>query len=139
MVVKDHGNETEKVECECCGMSEECTPTYINGVKEFFFGRWVCGICSEAVKEDVKQRPAVPMEEALQTHMALCKSFKSNRVNPQLSLASAMRDIARKSLEHRRTSDDDFFAASNMVSRTASCGSRRVAPAGVKIRRSSFQ
>uniref|UniRef100_J3LB36 Uncharacterized protein n=1 Tax=Oryza brachyantha TaxID=4533 RepID=J3LB36_ORYBR len=29
----------EEAECECCGMSEECTPEYIRGVRARFSGR----------------------------------------------------------------------------------------------------
>ncbi|KAG1367816.1 hypothetical protein COCNU_14G002840 [Cocos nucifera] len=125
-------NEVEMVECEFCGMSEECTPTYISGIKEFFCGKWVCGLCSEAVKELVKRTPALTMEEAMESHMALCRKFNSTtRLNPKLSLASTMKDIARKSSE-RRTSKDSH---GSQISRTVSCG----AVSDVKFKRSPIQ
>ncbi|CAL9095725.1 uncharacterized protein LOC103988764 [Musa acuminata AAA Group] len=125
MDAETRSNEVESVKCECCGMSQDCTRIYIERIKAFFCGHWVCGLCSEAVKEEMRLRPAVAMEEAMRAHMALCKGFNRSRLNPQLSLASAMRDIARKSLQHRTS--DEFFASE--ARRTTSC----------KFRRASFQ
>ncbi|PKA46834.1 hypothetical protein AXF42_Ash015728 [Apostasia shenzhenica] len=90
-------------------MQEECTPEYIAGVRELFCGRWVCGLCSEAVKEIMRKRrnivilaPAAVLEEALASHTAFCEQFnRTTRLNPKLSLARSMRDIARKSSQHR--------------------------------------
>ncbi|XP_072966050.1 uncharacterized protein [Typha angustifolia] len=114
-------------------MSEECTRSYIDMITTFFCGKWVCGLCSEAVKEHTRHDTAITMEGALESHTALCKNFnKTTRVNPTLSLAGAMRDIARKSSQ-RRSSDD--FRDRSKVERTMSCGPRSDA----NIRRSSFQ
>ncbi|XP_026657536.2 uncharacterized protein LOC113461609 [Phoenix dactylifera] len=125
-------NEVAKVECECCGMSEDCTPTYIIRIKEFFCGKWVCGFCSEAVKEQVKRTPALTMEEAMESHMALCKKFnRTTRLNPKLSLAGAMRDIARK-ISQRRIS---MGSCVPKISRTSSCGE----VFDLKIKRSPIQ
>ncbi|RZR92114.1 hypothetical protein BHM03_00020366 [Ensete ventricosum] len=85
--VEKRSNEVESVKCECCGMAQDCTRIYIERIKEFFCGHWVCGLCSEAVKEEKRLRPAVAMEDALRAHMTLCKRFNSSRLNPQLSLA----------------------------------------------------
>ncbi|CAA6666039.1 unnamed protein product [Spirodela intermedia] len=113
--------EEEMIECECCGMSEECTPKYISRVKAFFCGKWVCGLCSEAVKEQVRKNPAASLQEALESHMALCMKFhRTIRANPKLSFASSMRDIAKRSSQ-RRTSNS-FFGVK--MGRIASCGAR---------------
>lgn len=112
-------SEAESVQCECCGMSEDCTPTYIGRIKEFFCGKWICGLCSEAVKEKLKRAPALTVEEALESHMALCMQFnRTTRLNPKLSLAGAMRDIARKSSQHRSSKD----LCPPKIARTKSCG-----------------
>lgn len=96
--------EARSVQCECCGMAEECTPTYIGRVREHFHGKWVCGLCSEAVKERQKREPALTVGGAVEAHAALCERFNSTvRLNPKLSLASSMRDIARKSCHRRAT------------------------------------
>nr|CAD1829842.1 unnamed protein product [Ananas comosus var. bracteatus] len=52
----DTNNTNEAiVECECCGMSEDCTPKYISRIREAFCGKWVCGLCAEAVREQQKK------------------------------------------------------------------------------------
>uniref|UniRef100_J3LK81 Uncharacterized protein n=1 Tax=Oryza brachyantha TaxID=4533 RepID=J3LK81_ORYBR len=43
--------EVESAKCECCELREDCTRGYILGVKADFGGRWLCGLCSEAVVE----------------------------------------------------------------------------------------
>ncbi|WVZ99279.1 hypothetical protein U9M48_044607 [Paspalum notatum var. saurae] len=125
----DGGAEARSVRCECCGMAEECTPTYIGRVRERFEGKWVCGLCAEAVKERQAREPALSVAGAVEAHAAMCQRFNSTvRLNPKLSLASSMRDIARKSCMHRRSSLDGAATAAppsacggHKLSRTASC------------------
>ncbi|CAN6177858.1 unnamed protein product [Urochloa humidicola] len=89
-------SEVEEAKCECCGMSEECTPEYIRGVRGRFAGRWVCGLCAEAVTEEAEKSGA-GVEEALKTHMGVCKRFNGfGRTYPVLHQAEAMRDILRR-------------------------------------------
>lgn len=119
------GNEVESIGCECCGMSEECTPTYIERVKELFGGKWICGLCSEAVKEQMRRSNSDTMtkEEAMRSHMSLCSKFnRTIRLNPKLSLAVSMRDIARKSSEQRRSIK--ATPPGSMIVRAISCGPR---------------
>jgi hypothetical protein len=88
--------EVEDAKCECCGMSEECTPEYIRDVRGRFSGRWVCGLCAEAVTEEAEKSGA-SREEALRTHMGVCKRFNGfGRTHPVLFQAEAMREILRK-------------------------------------------
>ncbi|KAM0853209.1 hypothetical protein ACQ4PT_051236 [Festuca glaucescens] len=88
--------EVEDAKCECCGMSEECTPEYIHGVRGRFSGRWVCGLCAEAVTEEA-EKSGTSREEALRTHMGVCKRFNGfGRTHPVLFQAEAMREILRK-------------------------------------------
>ncbi|KAL5212100.1 hypothetical protein ABZP36_022947 [Zizania latifolia] len=85
-----------EAECECCGMSEECTPAYISSVRRRFSGRWVCGLCAEAVDEEAGKNGG-ELEAALAAHMAVCKRFNGfGRTHPALFHADAMRDILRK-------------------------------------------
>lgn len=115
-------SEVEIVECECCGMSEDCTPTYIGKIKEFFCGKWVCGICSEAVKERMRREPSIDITEALDSHMALCKNFnRTVRINPNLSLATTMRAVAKRILQERSSKD---LSANPKIARTVSCSPR---------------
>ncbi|XP_062229002.1 uncharacterized protein LOC133926876 [Phragmites australis] len=88
--------EVEDAKCECCGMSEECTPEYIRGVRGRFSGRWVCGLCAEAVTEEAEKNGG-RREEALRVHMGVCKRFNGfGRTHPVLFQAEAMREILRR-------------------------------------------
>ncbi|XWS16304.1 hypothetical protein CRYUN_Cryun34aG0073500 [Craigia yunnanensis] len=90
-------SEVEDAKCECCGLSEECTPEYIERVRNKFLGKWICGLCSEAVKEEMEKNGA-KIEEALSAHMNTCARFnKFGRAYPALLTAEAMREILRKS------------------------------------------
>ncbi|KAJ4950904.1 hypothetical protein NE237_027736 [Protea cynaroides] len=90
-------SEVEDAKCECCGMSEEYTLEYIQRVRDKFSGKWICGLCSEAVKEEVEKNGGTG-EEALNSHMNVCVRF--NRIGkkyPALFQADAMREILKKS------------------------------------------
>ncbi|CAD6206624.1 unnamed protein product [Miscanthus lutarioriparius] len=92
--------EVEAVSCECCGLEEECTGEYIGGVRGYFGGRWLCGLCSEAVKYEAgkcaRGAGAVPpdVEEAVRAHMAICRTLKS-RGGPAGRVAEGMRQMLR--------------------------------------------
>ncbi|MED6153913.1 hypothetical protein PIB30_106731 [Stylosanthes scabra] len=96
-------NEVEDAKCECCGMSEECTPEYIDRVRGKFSGKFVCGLCSEAVKEELEKNGG-KKEEALNSHMNACVRFnKYGRAFPVLFQAEAMKAILKKNkMEGRR-------------------------------------
>ncbi|CAL4888994.1 unnamed protein product [Urochloa decumbens] len=88
--------EVEDVRCECCGMSEECTPAYIGAVRRRFSGRWVCGLCAEAVAEEAGKRGG-DREAALAAHMAVCRRFNGfGRTHQALFQADAVIDIVRR-------------------------------------------
>ncbi|CAK9174560.1 unnamed protein product [Ilex paraguariensis] len=90
-------SEVEDAKCECCGMSEECTPEYIKRIREKFSGKWICGLCGEAVKEELEKNGG-KREEALSAHMSACVRFnKLGRAYPVLCQANAMREILKKS------------------------------------------
>lgn len=92
-------NEINEVECECCGLSEDCTVDYIRHTRARFYGKWVCGLCSEAVNEESSKMGGVRnivREDALHAHMKVCRAFNTTvRVNPAMSLAYAMTKILR--------------------------------------------
>ncbi|PUZ42739.1 hypothetical protein GQ55_9G606600 [Panicum hallii var. hallii] len=95
----------ECAKCECCGLVEDCTRDYILGVRAAFGGRWLCGLCSEAVRDEVargtttKQRgpaaaaAAARLEEALRDHMAFCGKC---RRSPAFRVADGMRQMLRR-------------------------------------------
>ncbi|RZC89997.1 hypothetical protein C5167_029062 [Papaver somniferum] len=102
----------ELVKCDCCGLTEECTLTYISKVKERYQGKWICGLCAEAVKDEISRSRTssseegdkkITIEEALNLHMNFCKKFRclssSPPPNPTKHLVSAMKHLLRRSLD----------------------------------------
>ncbi|KAJ4750359.1 DUF1677 family protein [Rhynchospora pubera] len=88
--------EIESAKCECCGLNEECTQDYIVEVKSNFGGKWLCGLCSEAVRDEMVRRNRngdCSLEEAVTDHMSFCRMFKSN---PAIQVAEGMRQMLRK-------------------------------------------
>nr|GMD32347.1 uncharacterized protein LOC109192547 [Ipomoea batatas] len=77
-------------------MSEDCTPEYIDRVRAKFAGRWICGLCSEAVKEE-EEKNGGKREEAVNSHINACSKFnKFARAYPVLYQAEAMREMLKK-------------------------------------------
>ncbi|XP_028756186.1 uncharacterized protein LOC114715478 [Neltuma alba] len=122
-------SEVEDAKCECCGMSEECTQEYIERVREKFLGKWVCGLCSEAIKEEIEKNGG-KKEEALNTHMNACVRFnKFGRAFPVLFQAEAMKEMLKKSkmegkVRAKSISPRDHKAGPNKVgaiARSSSC------------------
>jgi hypothetical protein len=101
------GMEIESAKCDCCGLREDCTGEYIAGVKAEFGGRWLCGLCSEAVRDEVAKvrrktkkkggAGSEGLEEAVRDHMSFCGKFGNN---PAFRVADGMRQMLR-----RRSSD----------------------------------
>lgn len=88
-------SEVEDAKCESCGMSEECTPQYVKKVREKNCGKMICGLCSEAVKEEMEKNGG-KREEALHAHVSACAKFnRLGRAYPVLCQAEAMREILR--------------------------------------------
>ncbi|XP_039125624.1 uncharacterized protein LOC120261708 [Dioscorea cayenensis subsp. rotundata] len=99
------GGEVEWAACECCGLREECTPAYIDGVRARHGGRWVCGLCSEAVKDEIcRAGRLISPEEALTRHAIFREAFRSAGPppDPAAHLIAAVRHIVRRGLESPR-------------------------------------
>lgn len=97
-------SEVEDAKCECCGMSEECTPEYVKRVRDQFSGKLICGLCSEAVNREMEKNGG-NREEALNEHMNVCVKFnRFCRTYPVLYQAEAMREILKKSSSIRAKS-----------------------------------
>ncbi|XP_062087833.1 uncharacterized protein LOC133794557 [Humulus lupulus] len=99
--------EIEFAKCDCCGLIEECTPAYIERIRERFHGHWICGLCSEAIKyEIVRSKRLLSTEEAMAKHMNFFKKFKASGStpppDPTVHLISAMRQLLRRSLDSPR-------------------------------------
>ncbi|RZC80803.1 hypothetical protein C5167_043383 [Papaver somniferum] len=100
--------DIEMIKCECCGLKEECTQDYIAEVKAKFDGKWLCGLCAEAVRDEVtrenKKKKKIPFEvdeEAMKAHMSFCRKFKSS---PAKRVADGMRQILRRGSGNNLTS-----------------------------------
>ena len=97
--------ELEFAKCDCCGLTEECTIEYIERVRERYKGRWICGLCSEAIKDEiVRSERLIGAEEALNRHMNFFKQFRSS--SPPLhteSLISAVKQMLLRTLDSPRS------------------------------------
>ncbi|KAK1270954.1 hypothetical protein QJS04_geneDACA013044 [Acorus gramineus] len=96
--------EIESAKCDCCGLKEDCTRDYIAQIKLNFEGKWLCGLCAEAVRDEIG-KASKGVGEALKAHMSFCRQFKSN---PAGGLADGMRQMLR-----RRSVDLAGYGGSN--------------------------
>ncbi|KAI6679750.1 hypothetical protein NL676_033631 [Syzygium grande] len=96
--------EVETAKCVSCGFTEECTPAYILRIREQYQGRWICGLCIQAVKDEVLRADRlISTEEALNRHISFCNKFKSS--NPMKETEHpifAMGKLIRRSLDSPR-------------------------------------
>ncbi|TYI59833.1 hypothetical protein E1A91_A09G217500v1 [Gossypium mustelinum] len=98
-------SDVQFAKCDCCGLTEECTPAYIETVRQRYQGKWICGLCAEAIKDEIiRTERLISTEEAMARHMNFCQKFVSSGPppDPTVHLISAMRSILRKSLESSR-------------------------------------
>lgn len=66
------------VKCECCKLTEECTIAYIARVRERYQGSWICGLCAEAVKDEIdKSGWRINKDEALEHQASFRVKFRS--------------------------------------------------------------
>lgn len=92
--------EVEVVKCECCKLTEECTIAYITRVRERHQGRWICGLCAEAVKDEIgRSGRRISKEEALNRHASFCEEFRTPPKKPTEELISAVKQLLLRSLE----------------------------------------
>ncbi|WOL08914.1 hypothetical protein Cni_G17667 [Canna indica] len=85
--------EVESVKCECCGLQEDCTDDYIGSVKAEFAGKWLCGLCAEAVRDELGRGKRKSHDEALKAHISFCRRCNSN---PAVQVADGMRQMLRR-------------------------------------------
>ncbi|CAA6659310.1 unnamed protein product [Spirodela intermedia] len=125
--------EVESANCDCCGLTEECTPAYIEHVRERYDGRWLCGLCAEAVKEEISRsgQRLIGAEEALKRHITFCRSFRSSpapmAADANDHLITAMRQLFRRGFDSPR------------AARSASNSPRRRIPGDEDSPRSPFR
>ncbi|KAL8458716.1 hypothetical protein ACS0TY_036285 [Phlomoides rotata] len=95
-------SELDLAKCECCGLMEECTISYIETIRERYGGKWICGLCAEAVKDEILRcQKLISPEEAMARHFSFCNKFRASGPpqDPTVHLIRAMRQVLRKSLE----------------------------------------
>lgn len=95
----------EPAVCDCCGLTEDCTPAYIAHVRARYGGRWVCGLCSEAVDEEIR-RGLMGADEAIRRHTAFRRSFRSSpppaATDSSEHLIAALLQLLRRGLDSPR-------------------------------------
>jgi hypothetical protein len=91
----------EEVACDCCGFTEECTAPYTAGVRARYGGRWICGLCGDAVGEELG-RASLPISpaEALDRHACVCRrgSAPPSPAGSADDLIEALRMLLRRRL-----------------------------------------
>ncbi|XP_021729219.1 uncharacterized protein LOC110696247 [Chenopodium quinoa] len=91
-------SEVELAKCECCGMSEECSGEYIEEMRKKYSGKLICGLCAEAVKEEMEKNGGKTREKALEVHMNACVRFnRLGRAYPALYQADDVKKLLKKS------------------------------------------
>ncbi|XP_022148132.1 uncharacterized protein LOC111016886 [Momordica charantia] len=94
--------EVELAKCECCGLTEECTAGYIERIRRRFAGKWICGLCSEAVQDEIlKSGQLITTAQAMANHMSFRSKFAAAGPPPDPTphLIAAMTQILRRSLD----------------------------------------
>ncbi|XP_066361445.1 uncharacterized protein [Miscanthus floridulus] len=74
---------------------EDCTQEYIDNVKGNFGGKWLCGLCSEAVRDELSKHRSSQdgIEEAIKAHMEFCRMPLSS---PAVRVADGMKEMLRR-------------------------------------------
>ncbi|CAN4100061.1 unnamed protein product [Withania somnifera] len=128
--------EVDFAKCDCCGLTEECTLSYIETIRQRYQGKWICGLCAEAIKDEIiRCETLISVEEALNRHLNFCKNFSSSKppLNPTVHLIEAMRQILRKSLESpkllRSMSSSPVESSGEMMKHTVIVRSESCIPA----------
>lgn len=96
---------TTSAKCECCGLTEECTFEYIYKIRERYNGKWICGLCSEAIKDEIARgEKLISTKEAMARLINFCKESKApnKMTEPTIHLIAAMRQIVLRSLDSPR-------------------------------------
>ncbi|KAH6790065.1 DUF1677 family protein [Perilla frutescens var. frutescens] len=94
--------EVDFAKCDCCGLTEECTLSYIETIRQRYGGKWICGLCAEAVKDEILRcQKLISPDEAMARHFSFCNKFRASGPppDPTVHLIRAVRQLLKKSLE----------------------------------------
>ncbi|KAG7600542.1 hypothetical protein ISN44_As06g046360 [Arabidopsis suecica] len=101
VITESKTSEIEFARCECCRMQEEYTAAYIESVRCLYAGKFICGLCSEAVKYEIfrwgKKKRGISVDEALAIHMKFCGEFIASP-SPTVDFISVVGEIFRRRL-----------------------------------------
>lgn len=107
-------SQVRSVKCACCGLTVECTHTYIAEIRDKYEGRWICGLCQQAVSDEIERSGrSISRVEALTRHMNFYKKFQSTPPTNSIDFITTIREVGLKSLgspratKGRRTVGDD--------------------------------
>ncbi|GFP87267.1 hypothetical protein PHJA_000870300, partial [Phtheirospermum japonicum] len=67
-----------------------------------YYGKWICGLCEEAVKDEIlRPQKLISPDEAMSRHFSFCSKFRASCQPQDLTahLIRAMRHVLRKGLE----------------------------------------
>lgn len=97
-------SELETATCHCCGLIEECTLAYIAAVSRRYNGRWICGLCSEAINDEIcRSKRLISTEEAVNRHVSFCRrSGDPPVIETAEDFIAAIRQILRRRLDSPR-------------------------------------
>ncbi|KAF8090961.1 hypothetical protein N665_0460s0004 [Sinapis alba] len=95
-IIPTKSSETEFAVCECCGMTEEYTAAYIESLRDLYAGKFICGLCSEAVSYEMFRRQ-IGVDEAIAIHVRVCGEFFSSP-SPAVDFISAIGEMFRRRL-----------------------------------------
>lgn len=114
--------------CSCCGLVEECTHAYIARVRERFGGRWICGLCAEAVKEERARSESdekmITIDEALMRHTKFRQQFRSSASDHNKDFIVAVKQILFRTLDSPRSKPSKEHSACRPLGRSHSCFSK---------------
>jgi len=100
-IAESKPSEVGFVRCECCSMKEEYTAGYIESVRCLYAGKFICGLCSEAVKYEIfrcgKKQRRIGVDDALAIHMKFCGEFVASP-SPTVDFIFAIGEIFRRRL-----------------------------------------
>ncbi|XP_035845868.1 uncharacterized protein LOC118492162 [Helianthus annuus] len=101
--------EVEFAECDCCGLMEECTPAYMERIRERYKGKWICGLCREAVKEEImRSGRLISTDEAMTRYMMFRRASRSSESIPEGKESDETIDRPQQALSSKKlfTSSD---------------------------------
>ncbi|XP_078179617.1 uncharacterized protein LOC144573741 [Carex rostrata] len=127
MPVQVPTQDLQSARCECCGLTEECTSGYVNKIRERHLGRWICGLCAEAVRYEMYRSGwHISIEEAIDRHVGFLERFKAGVAPPpevvSERLIQAVCRLLRRSLDSPRVAVGDRNERTNCeLGRSRSC------------------